>query len=179
MNRSQSNSPTEAYRAARGQQQPPPLSRAPQTFPNAHYDQGQYGGRPDPRYAQNGNGQRLKSPVQAAGQPDGVQLPSQLRVKISFQPYPSHVTIVVPNIIRYQTLIDRVDSKMERITACSIAKNTARLKYTDSDGDLITIGNDDDIKDAIQEWMEANEAALRQGMMPDFELQWAEIGHQR
>jgi len=171
INRSQSNSPTDVYRNARNHQQPPPLSRNPQTFPNAHYG--------DPRYAQNGNGNRLKSPVPPAGQPDGVQLPSQLRVKIAFHPYPSHVTIVVPNIIRYQTLIDRVDSKMERITSSSIVKNTARLKYTDSDGDLITIGNDEDIKDAIQEWMEANEAALRQQVMPDFELHWVEIGQQR
>lgn len=109
--------------------------------------------------------------------PGGIQLPSQLRVKVAFQPYPSHVTIVVPNIIRYQTLIDRIDSKMERITHCSIAKNTARLKYMDSDGDLITIGNDEDIKDAISEWMEANDAALQQSLTPDFELKWHEIGH--
>lgn len=48
------------------------------------------------------------------------------------------------------------------------------MKYSDSDGDLITIGNDLEVRSAVEEWVETNEAALRQQLIPDFELWWVE-----
>ncbi|KAL9099029.1 MAG: hypothetical protein Q9163_005414, partial [Psora crenata] len=100
--------------------------------------------------------------------------PSQLKVKVFFNPAPSHVTIVVPITIKYRTLIDRIDSKMVRISSASIAGGSARLKYKDRDNDLIVIKTDEDVGDAIEEWGAVHEPRLRQGITDDFELFWQE-----
>ncbi|KAL9125120.1 MAG: hypothetical protein Q9217_005628 [Psora testacea] len=100
--------------------------------------------------------------------------PTQLKVKILFDPAPSHVTIVVPITIKYRTLIDRIDSKMVRVSSASIARGSARLRYKDRDDDLIVIKTDEDVGDAIEEWGAVHEHRLRQGIIDDFELFWQE-----
>ena len=98
--------------------------------------------------------------------------PNQLKVRVKFDPEPSHVTIVVPTFIKHRSLTDRIDSKMAKVTAASIAKNTARLRYEDSDGDLVSIRNDEDVHLAIEDWATQNERQILEGPAPDFELHW-------
>lgn len=105
----------------------------------------------------------------------GIQYPSHLKVKIWFDPPPSHVTIVVTIVIKYQSLADRIDSKMTKITSASIASGTAVLRYRD-DHDLVVIGSDEDVRTAIETWGEVHEQELHEGKVPDFELLWREIG---
>ncbi|KAL9628930.1 MAG: hypothetical protein Q9164_007094 [Protoblastenia rupestris] len=100
--------------------------------------------------------------------------PTQLKVKILFDPAPSHVTIVVPITIKYRTLVDRIDSKMVRVSSASIARGSARLRYKDRDEDLIVIKTDEDVGDAIEEWGAVHEHRLLQGNIDDFELFWQE-----
>ncbi|MCJ1314458.1 hypothetical protein MMC25_008140 [Agyrium rufum] len=99
---------------------------------------------------------------------------SQLKVKIWFEPQPSHVTIVVPIVIKHRSLVDRIDSKMERVSHASIVKGTAKLKYYDADGDSVTLACDEDVQIAIEEWAGKNEEAIALGSIPDFELYWTQ-----
>ncbi len=103
-----------------------------------------------------------------------IPYPQQLKVKIWFDPPPSHVTIVVAINIKYRTLIDRIDSKMVKVSSASIARGSARLRYRDQDGDLVTIRSDDDVVIAIEEWGNVHEQRLREGITDDFELFWQE-----
>ncbi|KAL8946600.1 MAG: hypothetical protein Q9222_007028 [Ikaeria aurantiellina] len=112
-------------------------------------------------------------PTHTASETD-IPYPSQLKVKIWFEPAPSHVTIVVPIVIKHRSLIDRIDSKMVKISSASISKGTARLKYRDRDDDYITIGSDEDVGWAIEDWGMAHEDNLRDGIVSDFELHWEE-----
>ncbi|KAF6221523.1 hypothetical protein HO133_002379 [Letharia lupina] len=98
--------------------------------------------------------------------------PNQLKVRVRFDPEPSHVTIVVPTFIKHRSLTDRIDSKMAKVTAASIAKKTARLRYEDSDGDMVRIETDEDVHLAIEDWATQNERQILEGPAPDFELQW-------
>lgn len=106
---------------------------------------------------------------------NGIPYPSHLKVKIWFDPPPSHVTIVVTIVIKYQSLADRIDSKMTKITSASIASGTAVLRYRD-DHDLVVIESDEDVRTAIETWGEVHEQELHDGKVPDFELLWREIG---
>ena len=105
-------------------------------------------------------------------QETGIPYPTQLKVTIWFDPSPSHVTIVVPIIIKHRSLIDRIDSKMVKISPASIAQGTARLRYKDSDGDIVTIRSDEDVNLAIEDWGTVNEEQIRDGVVPDFQLYW-------
>lgn len=98
--------------------------------------------------------------------------PNQLKVRVKFDPEPSHVTIVVPTFIKHRSLTDRIDSKMAKVTAASIAKKTARLRYEDSDGDMVRIETDEDVHLAIEDWATQNERQILEGPAPDFELHW-------
>lgn len=98
--------------------------------------------------------------------------PNQLKVRVKFDPEPNHVTIVVPTFIKHRSLTDRIDSKMAKVTTASIAKKTARLRYEDSDGDMIRIETDEDVQIAIDDWASQNERQILEGPAPDFELHW-------
>lgn len=98
--------------------------------------------------------------------------PNQLKVRVKFDPEPSHVTIVVPTFIKHRSLTDRIDSKMAKVTTASIAKKTARLRYEDSDGDMVRIETDEDVHLAIEDWVTQNERQILEGPAPDFELYW-------
>ncbi len=97
---------------------------------------------------------------------------NQLKVRVKFDPEPSHVTIVVPTFIKHRSLTDRIDSKMAKVTTASIAKKTARLRYEDSDGDMVRIETDEDVHLAIEDWATQNERQILEGPAPDFELHW-------
>ena len=101
--------------------------------------------------------------------------PNQLKVRVKFDPEPSHVTIVVPTFIKHRSLTDRIDSKMAKVTTASIAKRTARLRYEDSDGDMVRIETDEDVHLAIEDWATQNERQILEGPAPDFELHWQQI----
>ena len=103
---------------------------------------------------------------------NGIPYPAQLKVTVFFDPHPSRVTIVVPTVIKHRSLIDRIDSKMVKISSASIAKGTARLRYKDSDGDIVTIRSDEDVHLAIEDWGTCHEDQLREGIVPDFQLYW-------
>lgn len=111
----------------------------------------------------------------------GIKFPTQLKVKTWFEPSPSHVTIVVAIHIKFQSLADRIDSKMTKITSASIASGTARLRYKD-DQDFVKIESDEDVRTAIETWGEVNEEVLKDREknehnkkdIPDFELYWHE-----
>ena len=101
-----------------------------------------------------------------------IDYPNQLKVRVKFDPEPSHVTIVVPTFIKHRSLTDRIDSKMAKVTTASIAKKTARLRYEDSDGDMVRIETDEDVHLAIEDWATQNERQILEGPAPDFELHW-------
>lgn len=189
INRNQSGSPTEIQRRATAQS--PKYSRdrlnQPQYTSHYSYDPStQSHTRSDPRYFSgsstssaplSGMGERVMSPPlpSTATTNDQPPYPSQLKVKIWFEPQPNYVTIVVPIIIKHRSLIDRIDSKMEKVSSSSIARGTARLKYQDSDNEMVTMKCDEDVQIAIEEWVNVNEESLRNGVIPDFELYWNEI----
>ncbi|MCJ1414224.1 hypothetical protein MMC32_000549 [Xylographa parallela] len=188
VSRSQTSSPTEIQRRNPAQSPKSSRDRATQQY-SSHYGYDQPHVRSDSRYysGQPGNstnmsviGERIMSPPLQSSlyQSDLVPYPSQLKVKIYFEPPPSHVTIVVPIIIKHRSLIDRIDSKMEKLTASSIAQGTARLRYHDSDNEFVTMKCDEDVQIAIEEWVTVNEESLRNGVIPDFELYWNEIVQQ-
>ena len=172
INRSNTGSPMEL--PVRGAMHSPPPQHSAQDGQGARVNR-----RPEPEYAH----QSMTKPTQFAQVrsgpamlPDDESLvPTQLKVKVHFDPYPSHVTIVVPTSIKHRTLIDRIDSKMARVSSASIYRGSARLQYRDEDGDLIAIKDDEGVEDAINEWISIHKQSLQQGgQIDDFELIWKE-----
>jgi cell division control protein 24 len=80
-------------------------------------------------------------------------MPTQLKVKVNCDSG-NYVTLVVAFNITYQSLIDRIDAKLNRFTSSSIGKGNLKLRYRDEDGDFVTIESNDDIQIAISEWRE-------------------------
>ncbi|KAA6410952.1 MAG: Rho guanyl nucleotide exchange [Lasallia pustulata] len=189
LNRSQSNSPTNAQLPFRSATQSPNLQRdgAPR-YAGQHVHDGppqlqaiRHEARPylpttqtSPAPFFSPEHRLMSPPLPTATLSDEVPYPSQLKVKIWFSPHPSHVTIVVPIIIKHRSLIDRIDSKMEKISRASISRGTARLRYKDADGDSVLIGSDEDVQLAIEDWGLAHREELRAGNIADFELVWQE-----
>ncbi|KAL8905552.1 MAG: hypothetical protein Q9171_006619 [Xanthocarpia ochracea] len=188
LSRSQTSSPTNLMPGARSATQSP---MPPHGRPGHHAEQAIYnpssstqrhpGAQADQRsYNQGGYGpapiQVLRSPPMPmhTASEDEIPYPSQLKVKIWFDPAPSHVTIVVPIVIKHRSLIDRIDSKMVKISSASISKGTARLKYKDMEEDYVTIGSDEDVQLAIEDWGVAHKETLCEGVVSDFELHWEE-----
>jgi cell division control protein 24 len=194
VNRSQNNSPVSGHSLIRSATQSPQLQRdksrlqPSQQEHDRHYHQRQHQQANESRllYKNVHPGSTLHATVSSpspglAMQPSpapptsGIPYPSHLKVKIWFDPPPSHVTIVVTIVIKYQSLADRIDSKMTKITSASIASGTAALRYRD-DHDLVVIESDEDVRTAIETWGELHEQELQEGKVPDFELLWREIG---
>ena len=175
--RSQTTSPHEAQLPIRGTAQSPALQQP--TYDN-------HGQRLLRRHENEPQGHSMAEVLVKPTQADQVTsnpsvfserdgfYPTQLKVKIHFDPPDSHITIVVPISIKYRTLVDRIDSKMARVSNASIARGTARLRYKDSDGDYVAIKTDEDVGLAIEEWGSIHEQKLRQGMIDDFDLFWQE-----
>lgn len=187
LNRSQTSSPTNNLPGARSATQSPlpphhrPGHHAEQAIYNQSSSQRHPGSQVDQR--SHNQGGYAPAPIQVLRSPpmpmhtaseDQIPYPSQLKVKIWFDPPPSHVTIVVPIVIKHRSLIDRIDSKMVKISTASISRGTARLKYEDMENDFVTIGSDEDVQLAIEDWGQAHEKTLRDGVVSDFELYWEE-----
>ncbi|KAK3293189.1 pleckstrin domain-containing protein [Chaetomium fimeti] len=83
-------------------------------------------------------------------------MPNQLKVKVNCDLNGNgvSVTLVAQFNITYQSLIDRIDVKLARVSNSSIARGDLKLRYQDEDGDFVTIESDDDIQIAISEWRE-------------------------
>ena len=92
------------------------------------------------------------SSASASFSPD-LPLPTQLKVRVNCDSG-NYVTLVVAFNITYQSLIDRIDAKLARFTNSSIGKSMLKLRYSDEDGDLVTIESDDDIQIAFGEYRE-------------------------
>ena len=186
VNRSQTNSPTEVPRYGRGQIPGnqygfPPSYNNPDGQSRSNSRQGhQYVG---PGPTSHGVSHRVVAPTP----PHGCQFEAprhvvHVMVKILYKDTggQNRATIVVPFNIRYQSLVDRVDSKMEKIlnrsVSRSIFKGTARIRYRDNDGDMCSIKEDEDIQIAFDEWKKKNAISLAQNKSPaDFELHWQSI----
>lgn len=194
VNRSQTNSPVGGHSLIRSATQSPQLQRdksrpqPSQQEHDQHYPQRQHQQANESRLVykntHSGSTSHATLPSPSPGlamQPppapptSGIPYPSHLKVKIWFDPPPSHVTIVVTIVIKYQSLADRIDSKMTKITSASIASGTAVLRYRD-DHDLVVIESDEDVRTAIETWGEVHEQELQEGKVPDFELLWREVG---
>ncbi|XDG03479.1 hypothetical protein ABKA04_003094 [Annulohypoxylon sp. FPYF3050] len=80
-------------------------------------------------------------------------IPAQLKVKVKCD-NGTYFTLVAAFNTSYQSLRDRIDSKLGRFTNSSIAKGNLKLRYVDEDGDSVTIESDDDIQIAFSEWRE-------------------------
>jgi cell division control protein 24 len=111
-------------------------------------------GPPPPGIAPLAPAGRGMSPALGGGlaEPD-FPMPTQLKVKVNCDSG-NYVTLVVAFNITYQSLIDRIDAKLNRFTSSSIGKGNLKLRYQDEDGDFVTIESDDDIQIAISEWRE-------------------------
>ena len=82
-----------------------------------------------------------------------------LKVRVNYEAG-NYFTLVVQFNTAYQSLIDRIDVKLARLTNSSIAKGDLKLQYRDEDGDFVRIESDDDIQIAISEWRDGNPAGL-------------------
>ncbi|KAL2133977.1 hypothetical protein VTI74DRAFT_1280 [Chaetomium olivicolor] len=82
-----------------------------------------------------------------------IGMPNQLKVKVNYEEG-NYFTLVAQFNITYQSLVDRIDVKLARLTNSSIARGDLKLRYRDEDGDFVTIESDDDIQIAISEWRE-------------------------
>ena len=101
--------------------------------------------------------------------------PSQVKVKIFFDDAQNYVTIVVSTNIQHQSLIDRIDSKLEKVSSGSISKGSARLRYRDSDGDMVSINSQEDFGMAVEDWTEAHKDDIRTSIIPDLALEWTKV----
>ena len=106
---------------------------------------------------------------------DDIEYPSQLKIRVTYGQHAGHITIVVPIIIKHRSLIDRIDSKMKHVSDAKVADDRARLRYTDEDGDYVTIKTDDDVGIAIEDWGKRHKEQLNRGIIPDFDLYWHEV----
>ena len=183
LNRSQTSSPVDAQLPIRSAAQSPPVHRAHRQYqePISYDRQGQRLQQSFESEARDYNhGHFAEEPTQltppstdtSTSANSIMDYPNQLKVRVKFDPEPSHVTIVVPTFIKHRSLTDRIDSKMAKVTTASIAKKTARLRYVDSEGDIIKIETDEDVQLAIEDWATQNERQILEGPAPDFELYW-------
>jgi cell division control protein 24 len=189
VNRSNTNSPTESLRNARGIAPNHATGMRPsfQQYNSHAYDQ-------TPAQLKNpsamtGAGRVLSPPMSASalhnpmahgnGSSNGNELPyvSQLKVKIHYDPDPdnNYVSIVIGSNIGWETLRGRIDHKMQKNTKAQIAEGTARLKYVDAENDMVTIEEDEDVDMAIEVWKEKYRNELFDNKFPELVLYWKEL----
>ncbi|CAN8104368.1 unnamed protein product [Discula destructiva] len=100
--------------------------------------------------------------------PNDAPFQSQLKVKVTCDSG-NYVTLVAAFNITYQSLIDRIDAKLNRFTNSSISRGDLRLRYRDEDGDFVSIESDEDIQIAFSDWRE-NIRSMYSGGMGEIEL---------
>lgn len=109
----------------------------------------------------------LQTPNPMSGSSDA-PFQSQLKVKVNCDSG-NYVTLVAAFNITYQSLIDRIDAKLNRFTNSSIHRGDLRLRYRDEDGDFVNIESDEDIQIAFSDWRE-NIRSMYSGGMGEIEL---------
>lgn len=95
-------------------------------------------------------------------------LQGSIKAKVNFEE--RFVTLVLPLNIPFQSLTDRIDAKLRRLTDRSLSKNTARLRYKDEDGDMITIDGDEAVQLAFLEWRDQRKNTLASGDLGEIQL---------
>ncbi|KAF3051711.1 hypothetical protein E8E11_003394 [Didymella keratinophila] len=118
----------------------------------------------DPRQLQNSGTQHLRHPeVMVVNPPVSTPpralnghlcQPMPLKVKVHCPSAGSSMVLVVSTNISFQSLKDRIDAKLQRSTAVSLASGQVKLKYLDSDGTYVSIQCDDDVQEAFENWQE-------------------------
>jgi cell division control protein 24 len=164
--RSQNNSPNGL--PMRANTQSPGAQRERMGTPTQHSNGPSHYSRSNTSYRVDTSENRTMSPPLGMASNDEAALPTQLKVKVNCNQ--QYVTLVVAFNITYQSLIDRIDVKIGRFSNNAIARGTMRLRYRDEDGDFVTIGSDDDIQIAFQEWREAQKAQYHAGQLGEIEL---------
>lgn len=96
----------------------------------------------------------LSPPISTPSSEESAYMPSQLRAKVRFND--NYVSMIIPSNIQFRSLTDRIDAKLSRFTAHSIASGSVRLRYQDEDGDYIWIDSDEAVQDALLDWKEQN-----------------------
>ncbi|KAL9054379.1 MAG: hypothetical protein Q9162_004181 [Coniocarpon cinnabarinum] len=79
--------------------------------------------------------------------------PSQLKVKVKVPNEGSTMMLVVSNNISFDSLKDRIEAKLQRISSLSLSAGTVKLKYL-FDDDYVSIDNDEDVQVAFETWRE-------------------------
>lgn len=78
--------------------------------------------------------------------------PPVIKIKTHYQD--DIYVIVVPRLITYALLLERIEKKIQRCAGSSSAqeafKNGFKIKYQDEDGDFIIINSDDDVQMAFE-----------------------------
>lgn len=110
----------------------------------------------------------LQTPNPLASPNDAAAFQSQLKVKVNCDSG-NYITLVAAFNITYQSLIDRIDAKLNRFTNSSIHHGDLRLRYRDEDGDFVNIESDEDIQIAFSDWRE-NVRSMYSGGMGEIEL---------
>lgn len=105
--------------------------------------------------------QRANSPPAAMPSPP-LEKPTQLKVKVKYDAGNYTTTLIVPLNITYQSLKDRIDAKLQRSTAVSLASGLVKLKYMD-DGDKVSVQDDDDVQEAFDTWREQEKNVMAMG----------------
>lgn len=156
-----SNQPAYSQRESqKSYQQPrPPMDPSPTSY--------SYDARPDLRAAHFTSSRSItpasipESPAPLSPPPaliPELTTPTQLKVKVHCPSASQVLTLVVPLNISYQSLIDRIDAKLQRSTNLRLGdggpkEGQVKLKYLDED-DFVSIQSDEDVQTAFETWRE-------------------------
>lgn len=81
-----------------------------------------------------------------------------MKVKVHCPSVSQSLTLVVPLNISYQSLVDRIDAKLQRSTNLSLSERglqagaqLVKLKFLDEE-DYVSIQSDEDVQTAFEAW---------------------------
>ena len=100
----------------------------------------------------------IMSPPLGSASTLGPIQPSQLKIKVKVPTEGSTMMLVVSNNISYESLKDRIDAKLQRITNVSLSSGSVKLKYL-YDDEYISIQTDEDVQTAFETWREEQQEA--------------------
>ncbi len=83
------------------------------------------------------------------------ELPAQFKVTVQFDTG-DRFTMVVSESIKYQSLVDRINAKLARISDATIGEGNLKLQYRDEEGDNLALEGDEDMEIAISEWLRSD-----------------------
>jgi len=80
---------------------------------------------------------------------EATRFPKQLKARIEYNG--NFLTLMISTNITYQSFIDRIDAKVERLSSNSISRGQLKLRYRDEDGDFVSVICDEDLQLALAE----------------------------